>query len=328
MTKAKKSKKVPLLVFLALFIIIFGLWLVYIPLPGPKTPLIIYDSQILSLRSPLLTLVHNAKSDLQLSSFSFDDPSLHALLEKKRSQGIQCNLYYDKRYSKQALKNYPHSTILSPLSVKGLLHEKTALIDNQTLLLSSSNITLASSLMHQNLTLGIYSPELASYWKECASFGSVCLGKTHLDFFRLHLSGDRALQMVLASLEKAKKTIVITMFTFTHPEITDYLIKAKNRGVSVTIFADKTCAQGASFKALKKLENNGINVIRSKGLALLHHKWGLIDNSCLLFGSANWTRAAFTKNHDFLVKLEPLEKNEQRSLKKIISRLFYECQNP
>ncbi|PCI77982.1 hypothetical protein COB21_02145 [Candidatus Aerophobetes bacterium] len=326
MLKGKRFKAFSLTIAL-LFLLLFFLWVIYIPLPCPENPIVLYDSQAVSLRSPLITFIHGAKKRIHLSSFSFNDPLLANILMKKRVQGCDVVVGYDKRYKKKVERLFPQSSFLKPLSAKGLAHEKTALIDHTILFLSSSNLTLASSQVHRNITLGFFSPQLVSLWEEEVAEAKVNLGTSQVHFFRLPQAGTNALSTLISTLDQAKKSISVAMFTFTHQKIGESLIRAKNRGVDVTIFADKTCAKGASFSLLKKIEGCGIKIYRSKGEALLHHKWALIDHREFLFGSANWTNAAFLKNCDFIIKIDKLPKSDLLTLKKVIARLELVCEN-
>ena len=54
------------------------------------------------------------------------------------------------------------------------------------------------------------------------------------------------------------------------------------------------------------MEKEGIIILLSQGRELLHHKWAIFDDELLVIGSANWTKAAFSKNHDFLLFLSSL----------------------
>jgi phosphatidylserine/phosphatidylglycerophosphate/cardiolipin synthase-like enzyme len=95
------------------------------------------------------------------------------------------------------------------------------------------------------------------------------------------------------------------------------LIKAKQRGVDVTVAVDYYTAKGSSKKTLAILEKGGIKVLLSQGRELLHHKWAVIDDTTLVMGSANWTKAAFTKNHDFLLFLSPLTESQIKFFTKL-----------
>ena len=49
---------------------------------------------------------------------------------------------------------------------------------------------------------------------------------------------------------------------------------------------------------MERLENMGIDCLYDKTSAHMHHKFAIADNSLLLTGSYNWTRAASTENNE------------------------------
>ena len=118
------------------------------------------------------------------------------------------------------------------------------------------------------------------------------------------------------------------MFTLTHPQIAAALINAKKRGVDVSIAVDYYTAKGASKKALDGMEKEGVRILNSQGRQLLHHKWVVIDDNILVMGSANWTKAAFSKNHDFLFFLSPLNPDQRQFLNRLWETIESESTPP
>ena len=88
----------------------------------------------------------------------------------------------------------------------------------------------------------------------------------------------------------------------------------------VTIL-DSTTGKGASSKSATLLSNAQIPLYLSEGLQLLHHKMMLIDGSHFILGSANWTQAAFKKNHDFYLTLFPLTPSQYKAIKSIFKNI-------
>ena len=115
------------------------------------------------------------------------------------------------------------------------------------------------------------------------------------------------------------------MFTLTHQELLNAIISAHQRGVKVKVFLDSTSAKGASLKASMELTAANIPLYLSEGLQLLHHKMMLIDNECFVLGSANWTKAAFKKNHDFYLVLSPLHLNQIKVIHSIFQKIALEA---
>jgi len=49
----------------------------------------------------------------------------------------------------------------------------------------------------------------------------------------------------------------------------------------------------------------------------MHHKMCLIDGEIFFFGSANWTKSAFEKNRDYLIRLDHLSDEVKSKVKEL-----------
>lgn len=243
--------------------------------------------------------------------FGFNDPPLLQALSKKK---FPITIYYDKKNSPALLGDGVH-----PISSPGLMHQKILILDEETVFMGSANFTGPSLKMHDNLVIGFKSKEIASFLQENAplksgQFQSTVGGQD----VEIHLlPSANALEDLKNKIKMATKTLYIAIFTLTHPELTQEIINAKNRGVDVTVILDMHASLGASAKALKSLEDDGVRVLLSQGLQLMHHKFAYIDETLLISGSANWTKSAFTKNHDCLITLYNLTQEQKHFMNKI-----------
>jgi phosphatidylserine/phosphatidylglycerophosphate/cardiolipin synthase-like enzyme len=107
------------------------------------------------------------------------------------------------------------------------------------------------------------------------------------------------------------------MFTFTHPILTETLIKAKKRGVDVKVAIDFESKKGASNKTIERLKNENIAIFFNPDSKLCHHKYILLDNKTLICGSANWTKSAFNKNFDCFLILYNLDDKQKKFMTKL-----------
>jgi cardiolipin synthase A/B len=128
---------------------------------------------------------------------------------------------------------------------------------------------------------------------------------------------QNACDAICQKIDRAKKEIQIAMFTFTHDQVVQSLIKAIQKGIRVTVAIDRYTREGASKKCVETLLQSGARILVSQGDALHHHKWALIDHEIFILGSANWTKAAFTKNQDCLFILEHLSKDQKDMLRRL-----------
>ena len=107
-------------------------------------------------------------------------------------------------------------------------------------------------------------------------------------------------EAVIQEISQAQKTIDIAMYNLTTREISQDLIKAKERGVQIRIFLDKGESNGKYSKG-RYLMDKGIDVRFYAGTGLMHNKFAVFDNRRLITGSFNWTASAERNNQENLL---------------------------
>jgi phosphatidylserine/phosphatidylglycerophosphate/cardiolipin synthase-like enzyme len=315
----QKFRKKSLPFFLALLVSGF-VWLAFAnkeeELPDAAHPLLFYSTHS---RNDLLQLfassIERAEKSLHVTMYALTDPYLLALLSKKNNEGIKTTIFYDPTATSPfpgKINDTAHPVRLS----NALMHRKILVEDEKRVFLGSANMTTTSLKMHANLVAGIFHPELARFIINKGESPFVFSLEQMKGEFWL-LPSDAGLERILALIQGAKKQILVAMFTLTHPELIEALISAHKRGVDVRVAVDHYTAEGASASALEKLRSQGVSLYLSKGLELFHHKWALIDKTTLILGSANWTKAAFTRNQDCFMILHSLPSKQRKQLKNI-----------
>lgn len=301
---------------------IFYAWVVFIAthaeLPSSGNPIVFYSNQTRQdIKLTFLQALNKANQSIFLSVYGITDPQILAILEKK-SHEIPISVEYDLSASSPLNKLLPSSVVTRPVNGPGLMHRKIVVIDQRQVFLGTANLTPSSLHHHDNLVLGLYHPELAEF-----------LASPSTPSYQLELEGQRGelylfpdpkkagLNRLIALIDSAHTKINIAIFTLTHPEIGDALVRAKTRGVEISIAIDAYTARGASKKLIQRLEKEEVKLYFSQGKELLHHKWAVVDDEALVIGSANWTKAAFNKNHDFLFFLSPLQEKQIRFLNQL-----------
>lgn len=286
-------------------------------LPSSDHALLFYSNQT---RQDLKLLFSHAfkraQESIYMAMYALTDAQLISLLNERAKGGVATTVLYDP----SATAPFENKHFFAyPVHLSGaLMHRKIVVIDQAQVFLGSANLTTQSLKMHDNLVVGFYHKELARFLKNCpAPSFSFSLGKQEGELWLLPDWDGVALQRILTLIKGAKKKIFLALFTLTHPTLTEALITAHQRGVDVRIAIDFYTARGASLQALKRLEQASIPFYSSQGQQLLHHKWAWIDSSTLVFGSANWTQAAFTHNEDYFMILSHLSHKQKRHLKKI-----------
>lgn len=129
----------------------------------------------------------------------------------------------------------------------------------------------------------------------------------HLDNFRrsqtssinsAHFSpGDNCRRKLLDLCLSARTALDISVFTISDDRLTQGIIDAHHRGVTVRLITDndKSLDQGSD---IERLVAEGIEVRMDKTPNHMHHKFVLIDRRILVNGSFNWTRSATDYNQE------------------------------
>jgi cardiolipin synthase A/B len=293
----------------ALFIVLIRAALVP-TIPSEKNLVVFYSNQKRDdLRLVLKRIFLKAKSTIFIMMYGFNDEELLKTVHQKTKEKVFTTIYHDR-------SNPIKSDLAKPIKAKGLMHRKIVVIDNTISIIGSANMTTSSLVIHDNLSVGFYHPPLAQFLQNPTSTQfSFTIDNQEATLWLL--PEPSALPFLEKQLTEAKSSIFIAMFTLTHPSLVQTIIKAHQKGTSITVAIDHYAAKGASKKAVELLQSKGVNVIFSQGLHLLHHKWAYIDQKSLVLGSANWTKAAFTKNQDTLLFLNHLNAKHRKTLNKL-----------
>lgn len=294
------------------------------PLPTTQHPIKFYSNQTRQdLKLTFLDALRSAKHSITLYTYGLTDPHVIDFLNAYAAEGKSVTLILDRCFKKKAF--HPNIQII-PLKTRGLMHEKILIIDDHLTMLGSANLTTSSLTMHDNLVLGIESPELARFFSDPKTKELLIATKEkYLEIHRLPDQADRSLSRLITAIDKAQTKIDVAQFTFTHAEITESLIRAHERGVRVTVAVDSYTARGASRKVVKSLREAKVPLKLSTGVQLLHYKWANIDNQILILGSTNWTKGAFKKNQDTLIFLYPLTSHQIKFINNLFNIIINEA---
>ena len=110
--------------------------------------------------------------------------------------------------------------------------------------------------------------------------------------------------IIINNIDNAKEFINIAMYTFTDREIAQAIIRAKDRGVNIRIYLDRSQVN-AKYSKSRYFINNGIKGIRiSSNNYIMHNKFAVIDNKIVITGSYNWTASAGERNDENLLVID------------------------
>jgi phosphatidylserine/phosphatidylglycerophosphate/cardiolipin synthase-like enzyme len=122
--------------------------------------------------------------------------------------------------------------------------------------------------------------------------------------------GKVALMAMKKEFQYAKRSIRVSIYSFTNKSLAKSLKNAAKRGVKVEIIFDKKESKSkrgksvigylAKYKNITVYRLSGLRPKRKKYSGIMHIKMALIDDKTLIFGSANWTYRAFSNNYETL----------------------------
>lgn len=109
--------------------------------------------------------------------------------------------------------------------------------------------------------------------------------------------GEECLKAIITRIKYAQIKISCCVFTISDNRISEALIAAHKKGVSVKIISDndKMFDKGSDISLLS---DAGIKVKIDLTDNHMHHKFAIFDGKHTLTGSYNWTRSAERYNHE------------------------------
>lgn len=267
----------------------------------------LYSTQFYTdLKYILLSSIAQAKTSLFLASYGFGDRDLMRLIEEKADEEVDVEMVYDKSYPPR-ISSKKVEKIKDDKS--GLMHRKITIIDGDKIFLGSTNSTEQSLVMHENLLLYMEDQKLADSIR-----ASTLYRGEKFTYFPLPEKSSDALSELVDLIDMAKKSITVAMFTFTHMDIAEKLIAAKNRGVEVRLIVDWISARGSSSKVVSLLHEHGIKVHTQLEKCLFHHKCAMIDDDFVM-GSVNWTKSGFKRNREYMLIFHGLDGDDLNVVK-------------
>lgn len=333
---APPKKRSPSLFVYLPFIVAFSIWFVWRSLtptlPTSDEPPKLYSNQCQQdLTLTFLEAIKRSTRSIYLVMFGLSDPAILRTLKEKTDQEVSTQIYYDTKGSPN-LHRILQNCEIHPIRQTGFMHQKLLILDEEMVFLGSANMTASSLRMHDNLVIGLCNKKIAAFLKETVPYTSghmhTLVGGQEVDLWILPDPKGHAISELKKKIRRAQRTIKAALFTFTHPTLLDELILAHKRGVHVTLVIDMHSGLGASAKNVAALKKAGIRILFSGGAQLMHHKFVYIDEQTLIAGSANWTKAAFTKNSDCIILLNQLTHEQKSFMNYLWRRIATTAQPP
>ncbi len=276
----------------------------------------------------LVSRINNAKTSIDIAAYGYSDiPAITKALQSAVNRNIAIRYIYDENFE-SSKNHYKDNDKIIKLSTKYrsdktnskaltnmLMHNKFIIFDKQTVYTGSMNLSPSGlSNFDVNSIVIINSKDIAKlYTKE---FEHMLNGKFHTNKvkhntprnFKIDSSEveiyfsptDKTSIRIIELIKNAKTYVYMPTFLITHTDISNELIKAKERGVDVRIIIDANSINTRNTKH-PKLRENGILVKTENYAGKLHSKLIIIDDTYIISGSMNFSNSGENKNDENLV---------------------------
>jgi phosphatidylserine/phosphatidylglycerophosphate/cardiolipin synthase-like enzyme len=222
-----------------------------------------------------------------------------------------------------------------------LMHNKFLIIDNKLVQTSSGNwSSTAMSVNFENL-IQFNAPEhrkeidaficaFDAIWgggSETSARLASCALNDKLFFTPSGSSRQDIATTVFNHIRETRHSIDISMHHLEHPQVYEELNAAAERGVNIRILFDDDDCPDKTPAAITRLLALSPATVRVQYLPtncslnqLSHNRFGIFDESTVINGSANWSKAGLKSNYESFVKFDGGEAVEQ--FKSYYDRLF------
>ena len=261
----------------------------------------------------LCSLIQNAKKNVFLKIYHISSPQiLQALIEA--ADRVSTVVRYQQ--GDQVRGIFAGSAVkLNKRDSRALLHKKSAFVDYKKIFVSTGNFTDRSLTQDYNLAMLVHNAPLCAQVAS-STHATTVVGNQTITYCPIdQQSGGKPLQPILSSIAKAKTSIRIAMYIFSHQRILKAVGAAARRGVDVQIVIDPREKRN-TFKIVE--ENNLPLTIRecARG-GILHTKMCCIDDRTLIIGSPNWTKCGLSRNLEDLFVVQNLTELQLQSLQEL-----------
>jgi phosphatidylserine/phosphatidylglycerophosphate/cardiolipin synthase-like enzyme len=282
------------------------------------------------LDDALVTLIDAATTSVDLALYEFDLELVQDAVLDAWDRGVDVRMVGDGDEAEdagyEALQAAGIPIEMRPAGDR-IMHNKFVVVDNQAVFTGSTNMSHNGIYRNNNHSIIVRSSAMAAaytYELEEMFGGEFGRGKTALAGARSISLQDGSLewhfspthdpiQNVVDAIDAANETVVFMVFSFTHGDVADALVRAQARGVAVVGIFDESQANGA-WSVDETLAEMGVPVFidgneNASGFSggKLHHKVLVVDpgteDAVVVSGSMNWSNAGTDDNDENLVVL-------------------------
>lgn len=260
-------------------------------------------------RSPILSLIDNSTSSINLVMYGLTDKQFITALTKAANRGENVQVLLEPTPYKAANENdfafqqFKSSKVRlqTPNPEFTFTHQKTLLIDQNTALIMTFNFTNSTFNNSRNFALLITNPTMI---KEIQTVFSSDWQHSSTDVHDSHLiwAPNNSRDRILNFIHDAKSEIDVYAEGLSDYQIAGALAKAARAGIKVNILTSLH-PHASPSKELNYLTHSGAHV-RYDDELIIHAKMIMVDRKRAILGSINLTRNSIDYNRELAVITE------------------------
>ena len=252
----------------------------------------------------------DARRSIELEMYEFQRPDLAGILLDDFARGVGVTALMDpsERSSRAIwalLQQAGIPVIAFPIEPRTIDHVKLLIVDSERAVVGGINWGRNSPLNHDFDVL-VEGPVVANlarvFAQDLAIAGQPRVVPPAQPDAAIQVlvtrPGDAIRSAALALIDGARRSVVMEMFDLSDQLVLDSLTGARRRGLAVRVLLEPTQAQNVAATAQLKSAGADTRFFIPVGAELLHAKLAIVDGATVLFGSCNWTRSGFSRNHE------------------------------
>jgi phosphatidylserine/phosphatidylglycerophosphate/cardiolipin synthase-like enzyme len=254
-------------------------------------------------------IFENAKQSIHCAFFDLDLKDLITTIAKK-SHNADVKVVIDHGNYDSQIKGPGIKVAKS----KQYMHNKFCVLDNNKVLTGSMNPTNNGANLNNNNLIIINSKYIAENYKDefnelwsgvYASGDSVKYNKikTNNGFIENYFCPEDCQEgenRIINLIRKANKSVKVAIFSFTHEELADELVKADIKGLDVAVLVERR-QRNVQESQYTRLKDFGIDIKVDGNKNNMHNKFIVIDNKIVITGSPNFSFSGFNRNDENMV---------------------------
>ncbi len=280
-----------------------------------------------SIQNMILDDIKAAERTIDLATYNYSDTKTAEALVKAVKRGVTVRLVIDEsNYGKDVIKTLKKGGVqIVKAESNGLMHSKYIIIDGKVTISGSANMTLSSFSYDNNFMIRIESPEIADIFTEefeemfCDKiFGEkspytdkppagVKLSDGTVVYVRFS-PDDKVDDMIETLIAAADESVYMLAYSFASRDIAERLETAAEGGRDVIVICEDSKAYTDGGGQCGPLAEAGLDVyVDGYEDILMHEKAIILDESVVIAGSYNFTRAADKRNDEQVLVIQSPE---------------------